>query len=194
MSMIVQEVNVWAGDLMNRPEKLARVLEALASAGAELEFLVARRVSETTSRVFVAPLRNERQQLAAMDVGLVPATGMHAIRIDSPDRQGLGAEITRAVAAAGINIRGATAATIGGRNVFWLAFRTADEMNAAQAAIQARFMAKPSAAKGRVKDSKKATVAKRPVAKRGKTAAKKSAAARPLKKDGKKKPGPRRKK
>ncbi len=139
MSYAIKKVEVWAGDVMNRPEKLARVLEALASVDAELEFLVARRVSDTTSRVFVAPIVGKKQKQAASDVGLVPATGMNAIRIDGPDRPGLGADITRAVAAAGINIRGASAASIGKKNAFYLAFKTTEEVDLAIKAIKGRL-------------------------------------------------------
>lgn len=136
MSYTIRKVEVWAGDILNRPGMLARVLEGLTQAGAQLEFLVARRVTEGTSRVFVAPLKGKKQRQIAGDVGLVPAVGMYSIRIDGPDRPGLGAEIARAVAAAGINIRGASAATIGRKSVFYLAFKTADEATAAAKAAR----------------------------------------------------------
>ncbi len=132
MSYTVRKIEVWAGDVVNRTGMLARVLEALSQAGAELEFLVSRRVTESTARIFVAPLKGKKQKQAARDVGLVPAVGMHAIRIDGPDRAGLGARIARCIAAAGTNIRGASSATIGRKNVFYLAFKTEEE--AAQAA------------------------------------------------------------
>ncbi len=131
MSFTVRKVDVWAGDIMNRPGMLARVLEALANAGAELEFVIARRAGETTSRVFVAPLKGKKQTQAARDAGLVPAVGMHALRIDGPDRAGLGACLTRAVADAGINLRGASAAAIGKKSVTYLALES--EQNQAEA-------------------------------------------------------------
>ncbi len=127
MSYKIDRVKVWAGDFMNRPERLARVLEALAQAKADLEFLVARRVNENTTRIFVAPIDGKKQELAARDVGLVPAAGMHSLRIIGSDKRGLGAKITRAVAAAGVNIRGASAASVGRKSAFYVAFKTADE-------------------------------------------------------------------
>jgi len=135
----IENIDVWAGDLMNRPERLARVLEALTAAGAELEFLVARRVTERTSRVFVAPLKGKKQKRAAADVGLVPAVGMFALRVVGNDRAGLGADITRCVAAAGVNIRGASAATVGKKNVFYLGFKTGEERKSAEKALRKRF-------------------------------------------------------
>lgn len=136
MPYTIKKVEVWAGDLLNRPGMLARVLEALAQAGAQLEFLVGRQVSKQTSRVFVSPLKGKKQRQTAAEVGLVPATGMHSIRIEGPDRPGLGAEMARAVAAAGINIRGVSGATIGRKSVVYLAFNTGEEAAAATKAIR----------------------------------------------------------
>jgi predicted amino acid-binding ACT domain protein len=127
----IKKVEVWVGDIRNRPGMLARVLEALTSAGAELEFLIARRVTENTSRVFLAPLKGVKQKRAADEVGLVPAVAMHSLRIEGPDRAGLGAEITRAVGDQGLNIRGVSAAAIGRKTVFYLAFEKEEETKTA---------------------------------------------------------------
>lgn len=136
MPYMIKKVEVWAADLQNRPGTLARVLEGLARVGAELEFLIARQVSENTSRVFLAPLKGKKQKQMANELGLVPAAGMRSIRIEGPDRAGLGAQIARSVAADGINIRGASAATIGRKMVFYLAFKTEDEAKAAVKAVR----------------------------------------------------------
>jgi len=127
MAYTVKKVDVWVGDILNRPGSLARVLEGLGNAGTELEFLIARRVSETTSRVFLAPIKGAKQQRAAADVGLVRATKMQSLRIEGPDRAGLGADITRAVADQGINLRGASAASIGRKAVCYLAVESEAE-------------------------------------------------------------------
>ncbi len=121
MPYTIKKVEVWAGDILNRPGMLARVLEALTNAGAQLEFMIARRLNEKTSRVFLAPIKGVKQHRAASDVGLVRASGMHSLRIEGPDRAGLGARITRAVADQGINLRGASAASVGQKAVFYLA-------------------------------------------------------------------------
>jgi len=128
----VKKVEVWASDIMNRPGTLARVLEALRNAGAQMEFMIARRVSEDTSRVFLAPLKGVKQKRAAADVGLVPAKGMHSLRVEGPDRPGLGATLARAFGDQGVNLRGASAAAVGRRAVFYFAF--ADESDLSKAA------------------------------------------------------------
>lgn len=136
MAYKLSKTTVWVGDYRNQPGNLARVLEGLAAAGAALEFMVARRVTEITARVFVAPLRNAKQRRAALDVGLVPATSMHCLRIEGPDRVGLGALLTRALAGRNINIRGASAAALGRRTVLYFAFAQASELTVASAVIR----------------------------------------------------------
>lgn len=131
MAYAIRKVDVWVGDVLNRPGILARLLEALADAGAQLEFLVGRRITERTSRVFVAPLKGKRQLAAAEAVGLVRAAGMHSLRVEGPDRRGLGGAMARAIATAGINIRGVSAAVVGRRMVFYLAFKQVSELAAA---------------------------------------------------------------
>jgi hypothetical protein len=132
----INKVDVWAGDIRNRPGMLARVLEALAQSGAELEFLIARRVTENTSRVFLAPLKGVKQKRTALDVGLVQAEGMNSLRIEGPDRAGLGALVARAVADHGLNLRGASGAAIGRKTVLYLAFESADEVKAAAGVVR----------------------------------------------------------
>ncbi len=142
MPYTIKKTEVWAGDILNRPGMLARVLESLTAAGAQLEFIIARRASEKTSRVFVSPLKGKKQQNAARDVGLLPAVGINALRIEGPDRQGLGAEISRCVAAADINLRGVSVAIIGRKAIFYLAFKTEGEAKAAAKAIRKLLSAK----------------------------------------------------
>lgn len=131
MAFKITKVTVYACDMFNQPGRLARALEALRNAGANLEFVVGRRVTERTSRVFVAPLKGARQIRAAADVEFRAASGMHVIRIEGPDRPGLGADMTRALADAGINIRGISSAAIKKFSVCYMAFATAAELAAA---------------------------------------------------------------
>lgn len=136
MPYTVKSVQVWAGDIRNRPGTLARILEALSGAGASLEFIIARRVTDNTSRVFLAPLKGKAQKAAAGDVGLVVATNMHAVCVQGPNRAGLGAELARAIADAGLNLRGISAATIGNKGVLYFGFRTGEEAKSATKAMK----------------------------------------------------------
>lgn len=126
MAYEVSKVDVWAADIPNRPGTLSNVLATLSDAGAELEFMIARRATDQTSRIFVAPLKGAKQQNAATAAGLKKAVGMHSLRVEGPNRAGLGAKITGAVAEQGINLRGASAAAIGKKAVFYLAVEGED--------------------------------------------------------------------
>ncbi|MEK6644344.1 MAG: amino acid-binding protein [Planctomycetota bacterium] len=136
MSYVMKPIGVYAIDIMNRPGMLARILEALSNAGADLEFVIARRVTQNTTRVFVAPLKGAKVLRAAKDVGLQIAEGMHALRIEGPDRPGLGAMMTRGLASAGLSIRGLSAASIKKRSVCYIALATEAEMVTAQKVLK----------------------------------------------------------
>lgn len=133
----IRQVQVWAGDVWNRPGMLARVLEALSAAGAHLEFIVARQVNTNTSRVFIAPLSSPAEEDAARDVGLSPANSMVSLRVEAADRPGLAAQLARSIAGANVNVRGCSAAIIGRRAVMYFAFKTLGEADAAETAIRA---------------------------------------------------------
>ncbi len=142
MAYAIKPVDVFVCDTINKPGMLARILEALFGAGADLHFVIARRVTERTTRVFVAPLKGAKQFKAAADVGLVRADGMHAIQIAGPNQAGVGARITRAIAAAGINIRGLSAAAVGRNSLCYIAFATLEEARQAQKIVKRALAAR----------------------------------------------------
>lgn len=142
MSYSIKPVDVWAVDVVNRPGRLARVLEGLAQAGAMLEFMIARRASATTSRVFVAPLTTARERKMAADLGLTRAAGVHAVRIEGPDRPGLGAAMTRTLSDHDLNLRGASAAAIGRKALFYFSFDSVNDQKAAIGLLRRGLRAK----------------------------------------------------
>jgi UTP:GlnB (protein PII) uridylyltransferase len=77
--------------------------------------------------VFLAPLKGAGQTRAAKQAGLTKATSLYSLRLEGPDRRGLGALITRALADAGINLRGLSAAALGRRHVTYFAFDHAED-------------------------------------------------------------------
>ena len=135
MAYTIKKVDVWACDISNRPGTLAQNLKALAEAGASLEFVIARRVNDDTSRAFFAPIKGKKQQTVATQAGMRKSQGMHVLRIEGPDRPGLGAILTQAIGDAGINLRGLSAAAMGKRSLCYAAFATpTDAQNAAKVA------------------------------------------------------------
>ncbi len=126
MKLEVSRVDVWAATIKDRPGGLAKVLGPLAEAGANLEFVIARRDPKKrgTGVVFLTPVKGAGQIKAAKQAGLRKTAGMHSVRVEGPDRPGLGARLTEELAEAGINLRGLSAATIGKHFVLYLAFHS----------------------------------------------------------------------
>jgi hypothetical protein len=129
MAMTVSQVKVWSATIDDRPGGLAGKLEALAKAGANLEFVIARRAPDKpgTGVVFVTPIEGDAVVKAAQKAGFSVSESLHSVRAEGPDAPGLGARMTATLAKAGINLRGLSAAAIGKRIVCHLALDTAQD-------------------------------------------------------------------
>ncbi|MBI3001061.1 MAG: ACT domain-containing protein [Deltaproteobacteria bacterium] len=129
MAYSIRKVDVWAAEIEDRPGGLAEKLEALARAGASLEFIISRRAPDKPGKgvVFLTPVRGAKQTRAAIDAGLGTTDSLHSLRVEGPDRPGLGTKMTRALADAGINLRGLSAAALGRKSVSYFAFDSADD-------------------------------------------------------------------
>jgi hypothetical protein len=133
MAYNVRKVAVWAGEVADRPGGLAEKIESLSSGGANLEFFIARRAADKpgTGVVFVTPIKGAKQTRAAQGAGLATTDSLHSVRVEGPDKAGLGAKMTRALADAGINLRGLSAAALGRRAVSYFAFDSAVDADTA---------------------------------------------------------------
>jgi len=133
MKLDISRVDVWAASIQDRPGGLAEKLDALAQAGANLEFVIARRSPEKpgTGVVFVTPIKGTKQVKAAQKAHFKKTVSLRGLRIAAADKPGLGAKLTRQLADAGINIRGFSGAAIGKRAIFNLAFDSAADANKA---------------------------------------------------------------
>lgn len=123
MKLKVKRVDVWASSIQDRPGGLAEKLETLCAAKANLEFMIARRAPDRPGEgvVFLAPIKGKKQKQAAESAGFLKTDSMHPIRIEGPDKAGVVAKISRAMAEAGINLRGLSAAAIGKRFLNYIA-------------------------------------------------------------------------
>ena len=108
---------------------MADKLAALAAAGANLGFIIARRMPEHRGSgvVFVTPLKGAKQIKAAERAGFQNTERLHSVCVEAGDQPGMGAKLTRAIAEAGINLRGLSAAAIGKRSVSYLAVDTTED-------------------------------------------------------------------
>ena len=129
MAYRINKVDVWAGEVEDRPGGLADKLALLTKAGANFEFLISRRAPEKPGRgvVFLTPIKGAAQKRAATETGLNTTGSLHSVRVEGDDRPGLGTKMTLALADAGINLRGISAAALGRKSVAYFAFDSADD-------------------------------------------------------------------
>ncbi|KVK80936.1 MULTISPECIES: amino acid-binding protein [Burkholderia cepacia complex] len=123
MELLVERVDVWAATIEDKPGGLAHVLSALRNAGADLQFVVARRTPEASGKgvVFVAPLQGDNEIRAAAQVGFNATSSLHSIRVMGLDQAGIIAELTLKLSDGGINLRGISAAVLGSQFIAYLA-------------------------------------------------------------------------
>ncbi len=108
MTMSIKKVDLWTAHLTDRPGAMATKLAILAEAGANLEYLHARRTPEIFGKglLSVWPLKGAKQLRAAEEAGFTLSTGPVVLRLEFPDRPGVGAQVGLALSDAGINVRG----------------------------------------------------------------------------------------
>jgi hypothetical protein len=138
MKLNVSRRDTWAAVIDDRPGGLADKLAALAAAGANLELIIARRAPEQRGSgvVFVTPLKGAKQIKAAEAAGFQSTDSLHTLRVEGPDKPGMGVKLTNALAEAGINLRGLSAAALGKRYVSYLALDTVADATKAAAVLK----------------------------------------------------------
>ena len=124
MDLIVEKEDIWIANLEDKPGSLATKLTALAEAGANLDFVIARRSPDRPGMgvVFVTPLFGDEELKAATAIGFSAINRLHSVRVEGGNEPGIGGIITSKLAEAGINLRGFSGAVIGTRFVLHIAF------------------------------------------------------------------------
>ena len=125
----VEHVEVWAATIEDRPGGLAYVLAELREAGADLQFIIARRAEPGKAVVFVAPLRGDREIAAAAQVGFNIEVTLNSVRVMGRDRPGVAAELTQKLADGGINLRGFSLSVVGTQYLAHVAVDSLDDAN-----------------------------------------------------------------
>ncbi len=117
MAMKIDREQIWEAGIPDRPGGLAKKLQPLADAGAKLKFVLARRSPGKPGRgvVFVTPLQGAKQLRAARSARFKKSRKLHGLRLEGPDKRGLGAALAAALGDAGINLRGLAAASVANR-------------------------------------------------------------------------------
>jgi hypothetical protein len=155
MAVSVRKVTLWRRELDNRPGALAEVLEPLADAGANLQVAMGYRFpgNESRAAVELAPVSGGRGSAAAQRAGLAPS-GIPTLIVTGDDRKGLGAELARGMARAGINMAFLVAQASGGRYAAIFGFEGDADADRAVAVIKAASRAPAaSARRGRARST-----------------------------------------
>ena len=136
--MKVSQVDTWVVGVKDKSGEAATKLDALAKAGINLEFVIARRSPETpgTGVVFVTPIKGAAKKAAAKAAGFTTSKSLNTIRVEGKDKKGRGAKITLTLADAGINLRGFSAAAIGKKFLCHIALDSADDVAKAMKALK----------------------------------------------------------
>jgi hypothetical protein len=131
--MKAQRTDTWAAEIEDKPGALAAKLKALADAGCNLEFVIARRQPDKpgTGVVFVTPIKGPKRIRAAEAAGFKKSESLHTVRVEGTDKPGQGQRIAQALADQGLNIRGFSGAALGRKFVCHVALDT--EADAAKA-------------------------------------------------------------
>ena len=142
MPLSVKRITLWRADVENQRGVLARVLEPLAAAGADLRVVMGYRFPTTPERsaVELYPVGGRRVTEAAGRGGLA-ASDIPCVLVEGDNRPGWGAQMARALADAGINIAFVMAQVIGRRFAAALGFE-----NDAAAAEAMKIIKKTGAA------------------------------------------------
>ena len=129
MDFRLSRVQAWSAEIPDRPGGAADVLEPLAKAEANLEFIWTRRLDQSPGRgvIYVAPVSGPVQTRAAQQAGFHKDDGLILLRITGSDRPGVGHSLVAGLARAGINLRGASMTAIDGRFVAYIACDSPDD-------------------------------------------------------------------
>src|SRR5438876_11028971 len=105
MAVTVKRITLWRADVDNQPGVLARALEPLAQAGADLRLVMGYRLPHTPERAAIElyPVSGKRATAAAAQAGLAGGRAIPGRLAGGDNRPGLGAAIARGLRAAGIN-------------------------------------------------------------------------------------------
>jgi hypothetical protein len=138
MALVIERVDVWAASIRDEIGGLGQLLASLRDAGADLDFVLARRTAEEPGMgvAFFTPLRGDTEVAAATDLGSNVARSVHSVRVEGENRPGIAAEMTDQLAAQGINLRGFSAAVIGPRFIAYIGLDSSDDADAAVAILE----------------------------------------------------------
>jgi hypothetical protein len=140
MKLKVSKVDVWVGEIQDQPGAVAKVLEALAAAGAKPDCVIARRQGDKpgTGLVFVTPITGKKAQAAARALGMDATRTIATLRVDGPYRPDGGAIVGGLISQAGINVRGVSGVKVGKVMTAYIGFDSEADADRAAKVLRGR--------------------------------------------------------
>ena len=138
MALKVTKAELWSVAIDDRAGGAADKIEPLAKAGANFEFVFARRTPEQPGKgvVFVSPVKGAKVVQAAKAAGFEKPADMHSIRAEGTDKPGVTAKIMRSLAGAGISFRAVSATAVGRKFACYVALDSAEDAAKAAALLR----------------------------------------------------------
>jgi hypothetical protein len=128
MHLQVRKIQVWSAELPDRPGSALAKLEKLAEAGADLSYIFTRPhpINPDLAILFLAPIHGPEQIRAAQAAGFSQADDVAMLAVEGDNQPGIGFQIMKQMAVAGINLRGLSISTLENRFLAFLAFDNHD--------------------------------------------------------------------
>ena len=139
MELLLEKEDVWVASLDDNPGALGAMLGLLADAGANLDFMIARRAPEEpgSAVVFVTPLRTDPEIQAGDEAGFSVTRKTHSVRVQGRDEPGVAARIAKAIGEAGFNMAGFSCAKRGAAFVAHIRLDTMEDRDAVMTLLSA---------------------------------------------------------
>jgi len=133
MAATVKKIVLWRKEVENKAGILANALAPLASAGTDINVVMAYRFPGETSKAAIElyPVTGRKSAIAAKEAGF-SASSIPALLVQGDNRTGLGYETAQAIAGAGINMDFVVAQVVGRK--FSAIFGFESDLDASQCA------------------------------------------------------------
>ncbi len=137
MAITVKAITLWRHDTEHRPGALARTLEPLAAAGADLRAVMGYRHpgEEGRATIELYPISGKKAAAAAQSAGL-SASDIPTLLVEGDNRPGVGHALSRALGDAGINVSFLLAQVVGRKYSAILGFENETDAKRAAAILR----------------------------------------------------------
>lgn len=137
MAVTVKKAMFWRKEVDNQPGMLARTLQPLAEAGADLQVVMAYRYpgGEDKAAIELHPVSGRKPNAAARAAGLAPWS-IPVLLVEGDNKPGLGHAVAKAIGDAGINMGFVMAQVVGRKYAAVFGFENQADANKAATLIK----------------------------------------------------------